>query len=433
MKKVVSILLLTLFAVCLLASCKNNGENLSSALVSSEMSQSEEVSSEAAKNENTSSEDKKNSSTVTTNSAPQQNENSSSKKPGINRGPSESESQGVKYYNKGTAMIGAHEFRLDLCTAAGSDDDAKLKEFTDVVKEGYFNTYFVSLDAKILDVMKPIAESGGTVWLSTTRNVTEANIDSIIDDVKFYLDLLDKSGYKDLVNGIYWYEPLWNGTITNSEFLNLTKAIYQKLGLRNFPTFPPHNFVGVTGNESEEYADKNNIILPSSLKYVTDIAYTSYRYDVRDGAKISESKLAELQNTISPKIQTTGDYYVYLTEKLQNYAGHPVNTWYYACAYDINVNVGLDGLKKADEDYCTAQLEFMSDDVLKSEHQGGIIIHKYYIKNDGIGFQRHLPLKDSRGKYKYYPSDEKWDNYGRALKKVKDKFDSTKANLAKIK
>ena len=432
MKKIVSIMLAGLFAVCLLASCNGNSENLSSALVSSEAAQSEEVSSEAAKNE-TSSEGKKNSSTITTSSAPQESQTSSNKKPLFDRNPaSKNEGQSVKYYNKGTVQLGAHEFRLDLCTAAGSDDESKLEEFTDVVKEGYFNTYFVSLDAKILDVMKPIAESGGTVWISTTRNVTEANIDSIIDDIKFYLDLLDKSGYKDLVNGIYWYEPLWNGTITNSEFLNLTKAIYQKLGLRNFPTFPPHNFVGVTGNESEEEADKNNIILPSSLKYVTDISFTSYRYDVRDGVKIPETKLNELQSTISPKIKTTGDYYVYLQEKLHNYAGHPVNTWYYACAYDINVTVGLDGLKKADEDYCVGQLEFMANDVLKSQYQGGIIIHKYYIKNDGIGFQRHLPLKDARGRYKYYPSEEKWDNYGRALKNVKQKFDSQKAKLAKI-
>ena len=28
-----------------------------------------------------------------------------------------------------------------------------------------------------------------------------------------------------------------------------------------------------------------------------------------------------------------------------------------------------------------------------------------------------------RGKYKYYPSEEKWDNYGDALKKVKTKFE----------
>ena len=33
--------------------------------------------------------------------------------------------------------------------------------------------------------------------------------------------------------------------------------------------------------------------------FETDIAYTSYRYDVRDGVKLSESKLTELQTTIS--------------------------------------------------------------------------------------------------------------------------------------
>ena len=433
MKKIVSILLAGLFAAFLLASCKSGGENLSSALVSSEAAQSEEASSEAAQSENTSSGEKKNSSVVTTTSAPQDNKNSSSKKSVLDRNTSsESEGISVKYYNKGTVGLGAHEFRLDLCTAAGSDDEAKLEEFTDVVNEGYFNTYFVSLDTKILDVMEPIAKSGGTVWISGTRNVTESNIDSIIDDIKYYLDLLDKQGYKDLVNGVYWYEPLWEGSITNSEFLKLTQAIYQKLGLRNFPTFAPHNFISATGNETEEQADKNEVILTSSLKYVTDISFTAYGYDVRDGAKLSEAKLNELRNTISPEIETPGDYYIYAKKKLHSLAGHPVNTWYYACAYDFNLTVGLDGLKKADEDYCIGHLEFMSNDVLKSEYQGGIIIHKYYIKNGGIGFQRHLPLKNSKGNYKYYPSDEKWDNYGNALKKVKEKFDSKKANLAKI-
>lgn len=434
MKKVVSILLAGLFTVCLLASCNDGSENLSSALVSSETAQTEEVSSKDNESEKVSSKPKENSSTVTTTSAPAADKTSSNNKPLFGRNSSsQSESQSIKYYNKGTIGLGSHEFRLDLCTAAGDDYKSKLEEFSDVVNEGYFNTYFVSLDETILDQMKVIAESGGTVWISGTRSVTETNIDSIIDDIKFYLDLLDDHGYKDLVNGVYWYEPLWEGAITNSEFLKITKAIYQKLGLRNFPTFAPHNFVGATGNETEEQADKDNIILPSSLKYVTDISFTSYGYDVRGGVKISDSKLESLHNTISPEIKTTEDYYTCLQEKLHNYTGHPVNTWYYACAYDVSVAVGLDGLRKADEDYCIAHLEFMSNDVLKSEYQGGIIIHKYYIKNGGTGFQRHLPLKDARGKYKYYSSDEKWDNYGRTLKKVKEKFDSQKANTAKIK
>ena len=458
MKNIISLLLAGLFVTCMLVSCNDSAENLSSTPVSSEITHNDEASSqnntsgeynknsstitaETPQNDkassqssgnNTSGEHNKNSSTITTNSAPLQNENSSTKKPGINRVSSESESQSVKYYNNGTLGIGAHEFRIDLCTAAGSNDKAKLQEFADVVEEGYFNTYFVPFDENLLNHMNIIAKSGGTVWLSGTRNITETNIDSIIDDIKFYLDLLDENGYKDLVNGVYWYQPIWNGLITNSEFLKLTQAIYQKLGLRNFPTFAPHNFVSATGRESEEQADKDSLILPSSLKYVTDISFTSYGYDVRDGVIIPDSKLNDLHNTVSPEIKTTGDYYIYLKEKLHNYVGHPVNTWYYACAYDTPVSVGLNGLGKADESYCVAHLEFMANDVLKSQCQGGIIIHKYYINGEGIGFQRHLPLRDAGGRYKYYPNEEKWEEYGHTLKKIKIKFDSKKANLAKI-
>lgn len=434
MKKVVSILLAGLFTVCLFASCGNNGENLSSALVSSEMTQSEGASSEAAQSEQGSSQNKKNSSTVTTSSAPQEDKISSNNKPLFNRNPSsETEGQSVKYYNKGTVQLGAYQFRIDLCTAAGTDYESKLEEFADVVEEGYFNTYFLTLDEKILDQMKLVAESGGTVWLAGNRYDDKTSIDTILDNIEFYLDFLDKYGYKDLVNGFYWYEPLWNGTMSNSEFLTLTKALYQKFGLRNFPTFAPRDFAGLTGNETEAEADAEDKVLPSSLKYVTDISFTSYGVDVRDGVKPSDSTLKSWQTSISPSIKTSGDYYIGYTEKLQAYTGHAVNTWYYACAFETTVSVGLDGLKRADEDYCIGHLEFMANDVLKSEYQGGIVIHKYNVTNSSYGFQRHLPLKDSRGKYKYYPSEDKWENYGQALKKVKAKFDATKANLAKIK
>lgn len=432
MKKVVSILLAGLFAVCLFASCTNKGENLSSTLVSSEVAQIEEVSSEAAQSEHSSSEDKKNSSTITTTSTPKNDQTSSNNKPLFDRNPtSSSESQSVKYYNKGTVGLGAYQFRIDLCTAAGSDYESKLEEFADVVEEGYFNTYFLTLDEKILDQMKLVAESGGTVWLAGNRYDDKSSIDTILDNIEFYLDFLDKHGYKDLVNGFYWYEPLWEGTMSNSEFLTLTKALYQKFGLRNFPTFAPRDF-DLTGNETQAEADAVSKVLPSTLKYVTDISFTAYGVDVRDGVKPSADTLNRWQSTISPDIKTSGDYYIGYKEKLQAYTGHAVNTWYYACAYEAPVGTGLGGLSRADEGYCVGHLEFMADDVLKSQYQGGIVIHKYNVSNDRYGFQRHLPVKDSRGKYKYYPSEEKWENYGQALKKVKAKFDSQKANTAKI-
>ena len=213
MKNIISLLLAGLFVTCMLVSCNDSAENLSSTPLSSEITHNDEASSQNSGNNtsseynknsstitaetsqndkassqnsgnNTSGEHNKNSSTITTSSAPLQNEDSSNKKPGINRVSSESESQSVKYYNKGTLGIGAHEFRIDLCTAAGSSDKAKLQEFADVVEEGYFNTYFVPLDENILNHMSIIAKSGGTAWISGTRNVTEANIDSIIDDIK---------------------------------------------------------------------------------------------------------------------------------------------------------------------------------------------------------------------------------------------------------
>lgn len=430
MKKAFSFLLAALLGICLFASCSGNKENFSSVPVSSEITQSEETSSVKSESDKATV-----NSTVTTTSAPQGDKTSSVNKPLFNReSSSESESQSVKVYkNNGNVQLGAYAFRMELCTANGSDYESMLEEFSDVVKEGYFNTYFLSLNENIIAQMKLIADAGGTVWFASTRDIKTKGLDSYIEDVEYYFDLLDKAGYRDLVNGFYWYEPLWNKTLSNDDFLQLTKTIYQKFGLRNFPTFAPHNFSGLTGNETNEQADETNKILSSSLKYVTDISFTAYAVDVRDGVTPSNTTLQKWQANISPSIQKSSDYYTGYKEKVQAHAGHPVNTWYYACAYETGVSVGLDGLTKANEDYCIGHLEFMSEDVLLSEYQGGIVIHKYNVTGSDHGFQRHLPIKDSRGRYKYFPQEDKWERYGNALKRVREKFDSIKAKTVKLK
>ena len=435
MKKVFSLLIAVLFSICLLTSCGGNAQNVSSALVSSEVAQSEENSSQKSEND-----DKQNSSTVTTNSqtgtnsATQGNKTSSENKPLIDRESSTvSESQSVKVYkNNGNVQLGAYTFRLDQCNSNGEVYEAQLEEFTDVVNEGYFNTYFLSLNEDILAQMKPIAEAGGTVWFASTRNIKEKGLDAYIENVEYYLDLLDKAGYRDLVNGFYWYEPLWQSTLSNDDFLQLTKTIYQKFGLRNFPAFAPHNFSDLTGTETNEQADAENQILTENLKYVTDVAVTVYGVDARDGVKVSSGTLNKWQTTISPSIQKSSDYYTGYKEKLHAHVGHPVNTWYYACAYETGVSVGLNGLLKSDEDYCIGHLEFMAEDVLNSEYQGGIVLHKYSTTGSTTALQHRLPIKDSRGKYKYYTSHEKWENYAYTLKKVREQFDSVKAKTVKL-
>ena len=342
----------------------------------------------------------------------------------------ETASSSVKVYkNKRTVQLGAYAFRLNTCNANGYYEGSQLEEYSSVINEGYFNTYFVPSDADVLTQVKLIAESGGTFWLHVGDfRKSKGTIQSYIEDAKFYVDLLKSQGYGEILNGFYWDEPVWRG-MTNEEFFTMTKALYQTFGLRNFPVFATGEFSGLEGNEIGTDADDMNKVMTSSLTYVTDVAFDAYGVDVRDGAVPTAATLEKWRDKISPNVNTTKDYYTEYKKKLQAHVGHPVTIWYYPCCYAAPVGTGLNNIKRADEGYCLGHLEFMAEDILKEPYAGGLVLYSY---SGDTGLAKHITIKDAKGNYKYYPDEEKWESYCAALKRICKKFNSTKSRQANI-
>ena len=429
MKKIFLCLLALILALSCLASCaaKHSG-GVSSTTASTEQSSDISVSSEK---------DEPQSSTITTVSSDIKTSSKEQSKPApvVSKKPdrptsSQSESESVKVYkNKRTVELGAYQFRLNKCTANGNDEQSRLEEYKSVIKEGYFNTFFINLDTDILTHLEVIGEAGGSIWISMTPfHSTSQSLDSYIENIEYYLNLIKDMGYGDLVNGFAWDEPVWHGQ-TNADFLAMTNTLYHKFGLRNFPVFATGEFSGLEGNEIGKEADDMDKVMTSSLKYVTDVAFDAYGVDVRDGVVPTQATLDRWREKISPNINTSKDYYTEYKNKLLNHVGHPANIWYYPCCYKAPVGTGLNGIKRADEGYCLGHLEFMAEDILSEQYGAGLVLYTF---SGETGLERHLPLKDEKGNYKYSPDEVKWDTYCAALKRICKKFSAKKVKLAPI-
>ncbi len=429
-KRILAVLLASLMLCGIFASCgeKEPADVSSKITASEEASSKEEISSVAASSEKTET------SSVVSKEEEEEEETSTSSKKGFNRGDtnSESTSSSVKVYkNAGTAMLGCFHFNTGFTTAYGSDNESKLREFEQIVKEGYFNTYFISTGTTFMDCVKIIAENGGTFWVSGGKFESGGGttIEQHLENLEFYFDMLKEKGYWDLFNGFYWDEPIWHGQ-KNEDFLLQTKAYYTKWGKRNFPVFACGEFSGEEGNTENLggiTADQMRKLDPKCAIYVTDAAYDSYSVDVREGATNGGANQFAKWQKVSPKIVDGKSYYTEYKEYLKKYIGHQVNYWYYPTAYVCYLWGGINGERYASEDYCVAHLEFMADDILKEEYPGGLIIYTYatFGKTD-YGFARHADVKDSKGNYTLYPDEnpDKWEKYCDALRNTTKKFNS---------
>ena len=427
MKKLLALILSLCFVLPIMVSCGGE-KDVSSVNPSSETASAEEVSSETSSKVSSKKEDdKKESSSKKTSSVKIESEESSSRKNAVRPGDeeessSETESGSIKIYkNNTTPQIMAYHLTMGNCDALGDTEDAMIEEFTDMVNQKYFNAYFVGLNQYALKSAEIIAKSGATIWLCPGKyNSKSQKIESYIENVKYYVDLLTKHGYGELINGFHWDEPIWSGQ-TNADYLAMTKALYQNFGLRNYPVFATGEFSALEGNDIGVTADEMRKSETASLIYTSDIGYDSYWVDVRDGVDYSH-KLPEWQSKISPNIVDGKSYYTEYKEALKRHAGHPINFWYYPCAYS-----------NADEDFALGHLEFMAQDVLKEEYAGGVVIYTYYPYSDKPCFRWRTDIKDSHGGYKYsYDIIETWPRYCDALRRIRKQFDTVSAKLVKL-
>jgi hypothetical protein len=445
------ILAIALASVCLFSSCGRVEDTLSSSMTQSEAS-SEIQSTQGSQSNETSSE---NSSRVETSSiAP---ETSSAVKP-----TSSHISSAVSYYSSSTtttsqsitiplakernhANISIYHFSPQWTTNYGQAEDDRYRELEDVFKAGYFNNMIVPLtyakSEKLWDLCK---KYDITVWISmytffeTKKAIKDSggNITGYkYNDINTYLKDYD-SAVKyimqdekkwELFLGFHHEECVWRGQ-TNADFLTQHKELYTRYGKRNFDVFATGEYTQVEGNEQQigQSADSMKKVLSTSLKYSTDVGFDSYSVDVREGAT-NGGKIPDWQQKISPNIVDGKTYYEENAKILLSLTGHKANLWLFPTSYTTSLWGGLNGLGRANEDFCSAMLEYMEGMIERAEYPGGLCLYTYtqFSNEKELGFQSHIDLADENGKQKIRPETAKWYSYSKLIRDITARFRQT--------
>ncbi len=315
----------------------------------------------------------------------------------------------------------------------------RYKEFEDVIAAGYFNTVIVPAKFIIDDAFWDICEHYGvSVWMSlytffdSSKNSIDQYMSKSVDS--YMTELKANSKRWELFCGFHHEETIWRGQ-SNADYLEMTKALYQKYGKRNFTVFATGEFTGYEGNQLQIEMDAANMkkVNPAALKYTTDMAYDSYSVDVRTGAS-NGGKYGEWQN-VSPNIVDGQSYYREHTKVMLSLLDHDVNVWFFPCSYTTSLWGGLNGLSRADENYCLAHLNFFYQHLKEQKYQGGIFLYTYYqFREAEKGLRNHLVVEDWAGNQVVAVEEtEKWYQYSTRLREITSEFKNTKAKHATFK
>ena len=331
-----------------------------------------------------------------------------------------------QYTDHGKLELGIYHSVMRYCTNYGTDFASREREFADVVKQGYFNTYMIAMNEYMLTELKYISEAGATFWLSSPGFSTARgdDINKVMQDTKVYIDLIKDAGCYDLFQGWFWDEPIWHG-MPNSDYLILTEALYKTFGKRSCPVFATGEFTNSEGNDLGISADEMNKILPATCKYLTDVGFDSYSVDVRDGASNGgKNKYDQWSAATGRTIQSGKEYYRAFAAYLREYVGHDVNYWWWPTAYTNSLWGGLGGIKTADEEFCIAHLNFMCEEAMKDELAGGVMLYTYPVTSTGnyLSFAQVMDVKGDTGDWAIQPEIEKWEEYCKILREWCKKF-----------
>ena len=305
----------------------------------------------------------------------------------------------------------------------------------DVIAAGYVNALSSRENLKKDDFWELILKYDLTVWYSeyATYNSSKKTIDQhfktlydIVDNhIKPYPERWER------FNGFWFDEHIWRGE-TNEDFRTVTKTLYQKYGKRTYAVVATGEISGIEGNEDliGTSADEMNKMLPEAFEFVTDAAFDSYGIDVREGAP--NNNIADRYKDEMPGIVDGPSYYREYAQLLLRLVGHKVNIWFLPCAYTCTISGGIDGLKKANEDYCLAHLNFFYDELEMHEYAGGLMLYVYGLseksENGGTrGLKYHLVVEgdiDSAEVYKLHPETKKWKKYSKRLREIVAKYNS---------
>lgn len=446
MKRIIASVLVSVFALSVFCACGN---------------------SEKVSNSSTVAEPEKNTSTITTTSEATseidtESEESSSKKedntskkptsskvnvgrPGTN---SSSNSQSVKVPPSDRKCVVMCGLSTDTANSYGTSREAALMEIADIASAGYINALSDRGNLKKDDWWDVVIENDLTVWYSEfalfdskkvkadgTKLTIHEHFKTLYDTIDNYVKPYPERWER--FNGFWFDEHIWRGE-TNEDFVTVTKTLYQKYGKRLYAVVATGEISGIEGNADliGTTADEMNKMLGSSFKYVTDAGFDSYGIDVRNGALNND--IEHRYENEMPGIYDGKSYYREYTALLERLVDHDFNLWYLPCAYTCSVAGGLDGIKKANEGYCLAHLNFFYDELELRRYAGGLMLYVYGLsaksENSGTrGLKYHLIVEEgdyaSEDLYKLHPETDKWQQYSQRLKQIVKKYNSEKVDI----
>ncbi len=454
MKKISSILLLTVFVFAFFCACapKDVG-GASSAVTESEVLLSSTVETSSVSTESEQQEDKSSSSKKEESSSSEKEPSSSEKEPSsslkeesssskgtiiVQRPGSQSNSQGVKVSPADRNSVILNYFTTSYANSYGTTRNDGYNEMEDIIAAGYVNSVCETTLLRDMAFWKFVIKNDLTVWYDANTLFNSAT--KSLDDYLAYLYRTIDDYIKpfperwERFNGVLYNEKIRRGE-SNDDFISETSAVYRKYGKRTFAILATGEFSDIDGNDGEA-ADMNKV-KGDALKYITDVTFDSHYIDVRDGEH--NSALAEKYKDTHPEIVDGKSYYRELTKMLVGAVGHQVNVWYLPCAYTCPIDGGLDGLERADEEYCLAQLNFFYEELANCDNTGGLMLYTYGMSSSnekkGLkGLKYYLAVEnDEEGgeKYKIRPESEKWEKYSQRLKEIVNSFNTQKADIVR--
>ncbi len=338
---------------------------------------------------------------------------------------SSSTSESIKVQHDDSRSVVFCGMSTGTANSYGSTREDAFREIEDVAKAGYMNSLSDRGLLKYDEYWDIIIENDMTVWYSafavfdSSKETLEeymSQLHNIIDNyVKPYPERWER------FNGFWYDEKIWRGE-SNEDFIAETQHVYQRYGKRTYAVLATGEFTSIEGNDIGVSGEEMSKIKTRAFKYISDVGFDSYGIDVRDGAP--NGNIKTYYQNVSKDIKDGPSYYREYTRILLELVGHPVNLWYLPCAYTTSIKGGLGGIKKADEQYCLAHLNFFYEELKKQTYSGGLMLYVYGLSQsteDGgkKGLKYFLEVKNDNGSgYKIQPQTEKWKSYSKRLKEI---------------
>ena len=247
-------------------------------------------------------------------------------------------------------------------------------EFNWFADKNYFNTYMLNFEGLGTTVYaaKKLQEKNCQFWLATANAGIyfsyKESLSEYMKRIDNFVSKLKENEVWDSFIGFSYDEPLLKKYHTNQDLYDMTKALYEAYGKRNFVCFSGQEVSGKKGNWNDP--DGTLILESFATEYISDAGFDSYGYDFRkESSPAMERKYKSLNETY-PDIHDAESYYKHYFDMLKDrLVNKDTKIWYFPCMYEVNTW----GAFKSDEDYCIAHLKGFTDMLLKEKNPGGMM------------------------------------------------------------